>query len=280
MKNGVDSTAERIIRPRKGIVGINFSELWRYRELFGFLTWRDIIVRYKQTAIGILWAVLQPLLTMVVFTVVFGKLAKFPSNDVPYAIMTFAGLLPWQFFSNALTRGSDSVVSAGNMVRKIYFPRLIIPASATLGAVVDFIIAFVVLLGLMAYYGVDFRIHLLLLPLFFLVVFISAFGASLWFSALNVKYRDVKHIMPFIVKMGIYVSPVGFMSSIIPDKWRFLYSLNPMVGVIDGFRWAILGPRFEPFWPGFWISLSMVTLLLVTGAFYFRSFEKTFADVI
>lgn len=275
-----DHVQERIIRPRKGFVNINFAELWRYRELFGFLTWRDVIVRYKQTAIGILWAVLQPLLTMVVFTVVFGKLAKFPSHDVPYAIMTFAGLLPWQFFSNALTRSSDSVVSAGNMVRKIYFPRLIIPASATLGAVVDFLIAFVVLLGLMVYYGVEFRIHLLLLPLFFLVAFMSAFGASLWFSALNVKYRDVKHIMPFIVKMGIYVSPVGFMSSIIPEKWRFLYSLNPMVGVIDGFRWAILGPRFEPFWPGFWISLSMVILLLVTGAFYFRFFEKTFADVI
>jgi len=280
MKDRNNIINERIIRPRKGLININFAELWRYRELFGFLTWRDVIVRYKQTAIGILWAVLQPLLTMVVFTVVFGKLAKFPSNDVPYAIMTFAGLLPWQFFSNALTRGSDSVVGAGNMVRKIYFPRLIIPASATLGAVVDFLIAFVVLLGLMVYYDVDFRIHLLLLPLFFMVAFMSAFGASLWFSALNVKYRDVKHVMPFVVKMGIYVSPVGFMSSIIPEKWRFLYSLNPMVGVIDGFRWAILGPSFEPFWPGFWISLSMVTLLLVTGAFYFRLFEKTFADVI
>lgn len=280
MKKKNPTISERIIRPRRGVVGINFEELWRYRELFGFLTWRDVIVRYKQTAIGILWAVLQPLLTMIVFTVVFGKLAKFPSHDVPYAIMTFAGLLPWQFFSNALTRGSDSVVGAGNMVRKIYFPRLIIPASATLGAVVDFLIAFVILLVLMMYYGVDFRIHILLLPLFFMVAFLTAFGASLWFSALNVKYRDVKHLMPFIVKMGIYVSPVGFMSSIIPEKWRFLYSLNPMVGVIDGFRWAILGPLFEPFWPGFWISLSMVILLLVTGVFYFRFFEKTFADVI
>jgi lipopolysaccharide transport system permease protein len=280
MRNRNNTINERIIRPRRGLVPINFEELWRYRELFGFLTWRDVIIRYKQTAIGILWAVFQPLLTMVVFTVVFGKLAKFPSHDVPYAIMTFAGLLPWQFFSNALTRGSDSVVGAGNMVRKIYFPRLIIPASATLGAVVDFLIAFFLLLVLMVYYGVDFRIHFLLLPLFFMVAFMTAFGASLWFSALNVKYRDVKHIMPFIVKMGIYVSPVGFMSSIIPEKWRFLYSLNPMVGVIDGFRWAILGPRIEPYWPGFWISLSMVTLLLVTGAFYFRLFEKTFADVI
>ena len=271
---------ERIIRPRKGLIDINFAELWRYRELFGFLTWRDVIVRYKQTAIGILWAVLQPILVMIVFTVIFGKLAKFPSNDAPYAVMTFAALLPWQFFSNALSRGSDSVVSAGNMVRKIYFPRLIIPASATLGALVDFLIAFVILIGLMIFYGINFRIHLLLLPVFFLIAMMAAFGASLWFSALNVKYRDVKHVMPFVVRMGIYVSPVGFMSTIIPEKWQFWYSLNPMVGVIDGFRWAILGPKFEPYWPGFWISLAMVVLLLVSGVYYFRYFEKTFADVI
>ncbi len=280
MTEVTQDTAERIIRPRKGLIDINFAELWRYRELFGFLAWKDVIVRYKQTAIGIVWAVLQPVFTMVVFTVIFGKLAKFPSNDAPYAVMTFAALLPWQFFSNALSRGSDSVVGAGNMVRKIYFPRLIIPASATLGAVVDFIIAFVILIGLMIWYDVSFRIHLLLLPAFFLIAMMAAFGASLWFSALNVKYRDVKHIIPFIVRMGIYISPVGFMSSMIPEKWRFWYSLNPMVGVIDGFRWAILGPQFEPYWPGFWISLAMVVLLLVSGAYYFRYFERTFADVI
>jgi lipopolysaccharide transport system permease protein len=280
MTKATQNTMEHIIRPRKGIININFSELWRYRELFGFLTWRDVIVRYKQTAIGILWAILQPLLAMVVFTVIFGKLAKFPSNNAPYAVMTFAALLPWQFFSNALTRGSDSVVGAGNMVRKIYFPRLIIPASATLGAVVDFIIAFVILILLMFWYGVSFRLHLLLLPAFFSIAVMAAFGASLWFSALSVKYRDVKHVMPFIVRMGIYISPVGFMSSVIPGKWQFLYSLNPMVGVIDGFRWAILGPQFEPYWPGFWVSLAMVVILLISGAFYFRAFEKTFADVI
>jgi len=280
MTEATQETAERIIRPRKGLIDINLAELWRYRELFGFLTWKDVIVRYKQTAIGILWAVFQPLLTMVVFTVIFGKLAKFPSHDAPYAVMTFAALLPWQFFSSALTRGSNSVVGAGNMVRKIYFPRLIIPASATLSAVVDFMISFVILLGLMIWYGLSFRIHLLLLPAFFLIAMMSAFGASLWFSALNVKYRDVKHVIPFIVRMGIYVSPVGFMSSVVPEKWRFWYSLNPMVGVIDGFRWAILGPQFEPYWPGFWISLAMVILLFVSGAYYFRYFERTFADVI
>ena len=280
MKDSAESTDERVIRPRRGLVGINFVELWRYRELFGFLTWRDVIVRYKQTAIGILWAVLQPLLTMVVFTIIFGRLAKFPSNDAPYAVMTFAAILPWQFFSNALTRGSDSVVGAGNMVRKIYFPRLIIPASATLGAVVDFLIAFVILVVLMVCYGINFRFHMLLLPLFFLVAVMASFGASLWLSALNVKYRDVKHIMPFVVRMGIYISPVGFMSSVIPGKWQFLYSLNPLVGVIDGFRWAILGSKFEPYWTGFWISLTMVIILLLSGAYYFRNFEKTFADII
>jgi len=274
------SINERVIRPRKGLIDINFSELWRYRELFGFLTWRDILVRYKQTVLGVLWAVLQPLLTMIVFTVIFGKLAKLPSNGAAYPVMTFAALLPWQFFANALTQGSNSVVSAGNMVKKIYFPRLIIPASATLSGVVDFAIAFVMLVGLMIWYGVSFRVHLLLLPLFFLIAMFASFGVSLWLSALNVKYRDVKHIVPFIVRMGMYVSPVGFMSSVIPEKWRFWYSLNPMVGVIDGFRWAILGPQFEPYWPGFWVSLAMVIVLLVSGAYYFRYFEKTFADII
>ena len=271
---------ERIIRPSQGILNINFAELWRYRELFGFLTWRDIIVRYKQTAIGILWAVLQPLLSMIVFTIIFGKLAKFSSNDAPYAVMTFAGILPWQLFANALSRGSDSVVSASNMVRKIYFPRLIIPASATLGAVVDFMIAFVILVMLMIWYDVSFNIHLLLLPAFFLIAIMAAFGASLWFSALNVKYRDVKHVMPFIVRMGIYISPVGFMSSVIPGKWQFWYCLNPMVGVIDGFRWAILGAQFEPYWPGFWVSLVVVLLILISGLYYFRNAERTFADII
>ncbi len=276
----MEKIPERIIRPRQGFLNINFAELWRYRELFGFLTWRDVIVRYKQTAIGILWAVLQPLFSMIVFTIIFGKLAKFSSNDAPYAVMTFAGILPWQLFANALTRGSDSVVSASNMIRKIYFPRLIIPASATLGAVVDFMIAFVILVILMIWYDVSFNIHLVLLPVFFLIAIMSAFGASLWFSALNVKYRDVKHIMPFIVRMGIYISPVGFMSSVIPEKWQFWYCLNPMVGVIDGFRWAILGEQFEPYWPGFWVSLIMVVFILISGLYYFRNAEKTFADII
>ena len=231
----MDKDTIRIIKPRHGWIGINFGELWRYRELFAFLTWRDVIVRYKQTAIGIFWAVLQPLLSMIVFTIIFGKLAKFSSNDAPYAVMTFAGILPWQLFANALTKGSDSVVSASNMVRKIYFPRLIIPASATLGAVVDFMVAFVILMVLMIWYEVSFNIHLLLLPVFFFIAIMAAFGASLWFSALNVKYRDVKHVMPFIVRMGIYISPVGFMSSVIPEKWQFWYCLNQWLGLLMAF---------------------------------------------
>ena len=256
MKNKANNKNERIIRPRKGLVRINFVELWRYRELFGFLTWRDVIVRYKQTAIGILWAVLQPLLTMVVFTVIFGRLAKFPSNDAPYAVMTFAAILPWQFFSNALTRGSDSVVGAGNMVTKDLFSATDYSRERYAGCRRRFHNCIFNSFGTYGLVHVSFRIQFLLLPLFLFIAIMASFGASLWLSALNVKYRDVKHMMPFVVRMGIYISPVGFMSSVIPEKWQFLYSLNPMVGVIDGFRWAILGPRFEPYWPGFWISLS------------------------
>jgi lipopolysaccharide transport system permease protein len=260
------ASMERIIRPKKGLVAIDFGELWRYRELFLFLAWRDILVRYKQTAIGILWAVIQPFMIMIVFTVIFGGLAKFPSKGVPYAVMTFAAVLPWQF--------------AAGMISKIYFPRLIVPGSATLSGVVDFAISLLMLFGLMVWYHVEFRLHLLLLPLFFMLGFATAFGASLWLSALNVKYRDVKYVVPFIVRMGMYISPVGFMSSIVPEKWQFLYSLNPMVGVIDGFRWCVLGAKFEPYWPGFWISMAVVAIILVSGAYYFRFTEKTFADVI
>ncbi len=272
--------AERVIRPKTGLVPINFGELWHYRELFAFLAWRDILIRYKQTAIGVLWAVIRPFLTMVVFTVIFGKAAKFPSNGVPYAVMTFAAILPWQFFANALTQGSNSLVASAGMISKIYFPRLIIPSSTVLSGIVDFAISFLLLLGLMFWYQVEFRLHLLLLPLFFIVGFCAALGVSLWLGAMNVKYRDVRHAVPFITRLGLYVSPVGFMSSIVPEKWRLLYCMNPMVGVIDGFRWAILGPKFEPYWPGFWASVVVTAVILVSGAYYFRSTERTFADLI
>jgi len=261
-------------------VPIDFGEMWRYRELFVFLAWRDVLVRYKQTLIGVAWAVLQPVLAMVVFTVVFGELAGMPSNGAPYPVMTFAALLPWMFFSNAMNQGANSLVAASGMISKVYFPRLLIPASTTLSGAVDFIISFVVLLCLMAWYGVQFRVELFLLPLFFLLGFGAALGVSLWFGALNVKYRDVKHIVPFLVQAGLYISPVGFTSTVIPEKWRFVYSLNPMVGVIDGFRWAILGPAFTPHWPGIWASAVVVTLVLVSGVYYFRYTERTFADVI
>lgn len=277
---GQSVTGERLIRRKRGLVPIDLPELWRYRDLFLFLTWRDILVRYKQTLIGFSWAVIQPVLMMVVFTVIFGGFAKFPSQDMPYAVMTFAAILPWQFFSTALSHGSNSLVGATNLIQKIYFPRLLLPASACLGAVVEFAIAFMVLLGLMIWYRVPFRMSLLLILPFLLLAMACSLALSLWLGALNVRYRDVKHAVPFIMRMGMYISPVGFMSSIVPEKWRLLYSLNPMVGVIDGFRWAILGPSFEPYWAGFWLSVLIVALLLVTGAYYFRFGERTFADVI
>ncbi len=269
-----------VIRPRHGLVPIDFAELWRYRELFGYLAWRDVLVRYKQTAIGVLWAVIQPVATMVIFTIVFGRIAELPSGGAPYAVMTFAAILPWQFFANAMSQSSQSVVGAQNMVQKVYFPRLIIPFSSTLSGVLDFLISLGILFLLMAYYGVAVQWHLLLLPLFSVCALAAALSVGIWLSALNVKYRDVKYIVPFIVSIGLYVSPVGFMSAVVPTQWRLWYNLNPMVGVIDGFRWAILGAEFEPYWPGFILGMSVVLLLLVSGLYYFRRAEKTFADVI
>ena len=263
---------------------MNFAELWRYRELFGFLAWRDILIRYKQTYLGVAWAVLQPFLTTVVFVLVFEKLGKFDSKGAPYAVMTFAAMLPWQFFANALSESSNSIVASSNMISKVYFPRLIIPASAVLSGLVDFLIGLVILFVLMICFGVKFQLHLLLLPLFLFVAFAAAFSAGVWLSALNVKYRDVKYIVPFFTRIGLYVSPVGFLSTLILDKFGpkvfFAYCLNPMVGVIDGFRWCVLGRSFEPYWPGVCASVVVVAILAVTGVVYFRSTEKTFADVI
>ena len=257
-----------------------FRSLWRYRELFFFLAWRDILVRYKQTVIGLAWALLRPFLTMLVFTLVFSKLAKLPSDGAPYPILVFAALLPWQFFSNAFTEAGNSLITNANMISKVYFPRLVIPASAVILSFVDFIISGVILVGLMLWYGYmpDWRI--LTLPLFILMTFAAAMGSGLWIAALNVKYRDFRYIVPFVVQFGLYVSPVGFSSSIVPEQWRLLYSLNPMVGVIDGFRWAILGGNTQLYWPGFLLSLGLVSLLLITGIFYFRKTERGFADLI
>lgn len=257
-----------------------FKDLWRYRELFYFLAWRDILVRYKQTVIGILWAVLRPFLTMVVFTVVFGRLANLPSEGVPYPILVFAGMLPWQFFSSALSESSNSLITNSNMISKVYFPRLIIPTSAVIVSFVDFLISFIILAGMMLWYGFvpDWRI--LTLPLFVLIAFAASMGAGLLLAALNVKYRDFRYVIPFVVQFGLYISPVGFSSSIIPEGWRGLYSLNPMVGVIDGFRWAILKGNAQIYLPGFILSMVIVAALFLTGLFYFRKMEKSFADVI
>lgn len=257
-----------------------WKDLWRYRELFYFLAWRDILVRYKQTAIGIAWALIRPFLTMVVFTVVFGNLAKLPSEGVPYPILVFAAMLPWQFFANALSECSNSLISNANLLSKVYFPRLIVPTSAIVVSFVDFMISGMILLGLMAWYNFVPSWRILTLPVFIAIAFVAAMGAGLWLASLNVQYRDFRFIVPFIVQFGLYISPVGFSSSIVPQQWRLLYSLNPMVGVIDGFRWAILGGNTVIYWPGFLLSLALVVFLFVTGIWYFRKMERTFADVI
>lgn len=257
-----------------------WKDIWRYRELFYFLAWRDIIVRYKQTALGITWALIRPLLAMLISTIVFGNVAKLPSEGVPYPILVVAGILPWQFFANSLTECSLSLINNANLVSKIYFPRLIVPASAVIVSFVDFLISGMILLAVMIWYNFvpDWRI--LTLPLFILIAFAAAMGGGLWLAALNVKYRDFRHIIPFIVQFGFYISPVAYSSSIIPQKWRLLYSLNPMVSVIDGFRWAILGSDSKIYLPGFVLSTALVCLLFASGIWYFRKTERTFADVI
>ena len=257
-----------------------WRDLWRYRELFYFLAWRDLLVRYKQTVIGVAWALLRPFLTMVVFTVVFGKIAGLPSGGVPYPILVFAGMLPWQFFSNALSESSGSLVSNANLISKVYFPRLIVPAGAVIVGFVDFLISFVIMAALMVWYGFLPGIQILTLPLWILLAFLAAIGPGLFITALNVKYRDFRYVIPFVVQFGLYVSPVGFRSDVVPEQWRLLYSLNPMVGVIDGFRWAICGGEFAIYWPGFAASLAITVFFLWFGVRYFRKTEKTFADVI
>jgi lipopolysaccharide transport system permease protein len=257
-----------------------WKDLWRYRELFYFLAWRDILVRYKQTAIGMAWALIRPFLTMVVFTVVFGNIAKLPSEGVPYPILVFAGMLPWQFFSTALSECSNSLISNANLISKVYFPRLIVPISAVIVSFVDFMVSGMIMLGLMAWYNFVPSWRILTLPLFTGIAFAASIGVGLWLAALNVEYRDFRYIVPFIVQFGLYISPVGFSSNLVPEQWRLLYSLNPMVGVIDGFRWAILGGESKLYMPGFMLSVGLVALLLITGIWYFRKMERTFADVI
>lgn len=258
-----------------------WRDLWRYRELFQVLAWRDVSVRYKQTVIGVLWAVLRPFLTMLVFTVVFGRIAKLPSEgSAPYPLMVFAGMLPWTFFSTALSDASNSLVGSANLISKVYFPRLIVPTATILVAFVDFMISFAILAAMMVWYSYLPRWQIVLLPVFVILAFLAAIGPGLWITALNVKYRDFRFVIPFIVQFGLYISPVGFSSQIVPERWRLLYSLNPMVGVIDGFRWCILGGEGRIYAPGFMLSLAVVAGFLWLGIRQFRKMEKTFADLI
>jgi len=257
-----------------------WKDLWRYRELFYFLAWRDVLVRYKQTVIGVAWVLLRPFLTMLVLTLVFGKLAGLPSGNVPYPILVFAALLPWQFFANAFSEAGNSLISNANMISKVYFPRFVMPVSAVIVSFIDFLISAIILAALMLWYGFvpDWRI--LSLPLFVFMAFMAALGAGVWIAALNVKYRDFRYVVPFAVQLGLYISPVGFSSAIVPEQWRLLYSTNPMVGVIDGFRWAILGGAVNLYWPGLLLSVLLIAITFVTGVWYFRVTERTFADVI
>ena len=267
-----------VVEPRKGF-DLRLKELWNYRELLFILVWRDIKVRYKQTALGALWAILQPVLATVVFSIFFGRFAKVPSDGIPYPVFAYVGLLPWQLFAYSLTESANSLVSNQNLIKKVYFPRLIIPLSAVLAGLVDFAIAFVVLLGLFWKYHIVPSASLVVLPVFIVLAVASALAIGLWLSALNVQYRDVRYTIPFLTQLWLFATPVVYPSSLVPAKWRALYGLNPMAGVVEGFRWALLGKAANP-GPLIWVSAGMVVLLLLGGVIYFRRMESTFADIV
>ncbi|HUE99448.1 MAG TPA: ABC transporter permease [Anaerolineales bacterium] len=268
------------IKPTKGLAALNLRDLWLYRELVFFMVWRDVKVKYKQTLLGMAWAVIQPVMTMLVFTFVFGSVAKVATDGIPYPVFSFAALLPWGLFEVALNQGSRSLVAHNNMVTKIYFPRLILPMSSVFAGLVDFVIAFVILIVLMFYYQMAPAYELLwTLPLFILLAIVTALGVALWLSAINVRYRDVNQALPFLTRFWLFITPIAYSSEIITGKWQLLYYLNPMAGVVDGFRWALLGSGNGP-GPTLWISTGISILILISGLFYFRSMEKTFADTI
>lgn len=267
------------IRPSRGWVSLKLGELWEYHELLYFLIWRDIKVRYKQTALGATWAIIQPFFTMVVFSLFFGRLAKVPSDGIPYPIFSFAALVPWTFFANGLAQSSNSLVGSANLITKVYFPRLTIPIASVLSGIVDFALAFIVLLMMMLYYGIVPTLNVLWLPLFLLLALVTSLGVGLWLSALNVEYRDVRYVVPFITQFWLFVTPIAYPSSLLPEPWRTVYGLNPMVGVVEGFRWALLGTKTAP-GPIIAVSSVAALVILITGAFYFRRMEKTFADIV
>lgn len=268
-----------VLSASRGFLRLNLKEVWAYRELLYFLVWRDIKVRYKQTALGAAWAIIQPVMTMIVFSVFFGRLAKVPSDGIPYPVFAFAALLPWQLFAFSLTESSNSLVGSQNLITKVYFPRLVIPLASVLAGIVDFAIAFVVLLGLMVYYGIRPTAAVVWLPLFLLLALATALSVGLWFSALNVKYRDVRYTIPFLTQFWMFATPVAYSSSLIPQQWRAWFGLNPMAGVVEGFRWALFGKAAGP--GGLiWVSVAAVLVLLAGGLFYFRRTEATFADIV
>jgi lipopolysaccharide transport system permease protein len=257
-----------------------WRDVWRYRELFYFLAWRDLLIRYKQTVVGVAWSLIRPLLTMLVLTVVFGRFGKMPSGGVPYPLLVFCGMLPWQFFSAALSESGNSLVANSNLISKVYFPRIVVPASSVITSFVDFLISAIFLLVLLVWYQFVPAGQIVFLPLFLLLAFAVSFGAGVWVAALMVQFRDFRFIIPFVVQFGLYISPVGFSSAIVPEQYRWVYSLNPMAGIIDGFRWCILGGEHTIYWPGFALTLATTTALIVTGIAYFRKTERSFADVI
>ena len=277
--NNVISSEETVIAA--GRTGRRYlHDLWLYRELFLFLAWRDVLVRYKQTVVGVAWSLIRPFLTMLVLTLVFDKFGKMPSGGVPYPLLVFCGILPWQFFATALSESGNSLVANTGLISKVYFPRLVIPAGSLITALVDFLISLAFLGVLMIWYRWVPPATIALLPLFLVLASAASFGAGLWVAALMVEYRDFRIIVPFLIQFGLYISPVGFISSVVPERYRLLYSLNPMVGVIDGFRWCILGGEHALYWPGLVFSLVVGFFLLLTGIWYFRRTERTFADVI
>jgi lipopolysaccharide transport system permease protein len=277
--NEPSTTHQVILQPTSGWRSLGLRELWEYRELFYFLTWRDVIVRYKQTVLGIAWAIIQPLIAMIIFNIFFGQLAKIPSDGIPYPIFSYAALVPWMFFANGLNQSSNSLVGNANLIRKVFFPRLIVPVSTVLSGLVDFVIAFLVLVAMMFYYGRVPTINVLWLPLLIVLALTISLGVGLWFSALNCHFRDVRYALPFITQIWMFATPIVYPSSLLSEPWRTLYGINPMAGVVEGFRWALLGTGTAP---GLMIAASSIVaiIVLIGGAFYFRKIEKTFADVV
>jgi lipopolysaccharide transport system permease protein len=275
----MEATRVLRIQPSRGWVSLKLGEVWAYRELLYFLVWRDLKVRYKQTVLGALWAIIQPFSTMVIFSLFFGKLAKMPSDGIPYPIFAYVALVPWSFFAGALSHSSNSLVGSANLIKKVYFPRLVIPVSTVLSGIVDFALAFTVLIAMMLYYGVGLSLKVLWLPLFLILAFVISLGVGLWLSSLNVKYRDIRYIVPFITQFWLFATPVAYPSSLLSEPWRTVYGLNPMVGVVEGFRWALLRTNSSP-GAIVLVSALVALIILITGAFYFRRMEKTFADIV